>query len=149
MPTKKHSSSKIDPEQRELIERAQERARQKKRLYQHFIIFLIGSVVLILVNVIFDIGQDIRPFGIDWFVWAIIFWFLIILIHVFNVFITNRFFGKDWENRQVEKLVARQREKIEELQRKVEKEHPLPKKNEPYIPPVKNKPIDPDSNLKS
>ncbi len=149
MPTKKHSSSKIDPEQRELIERAQERARQKKRLYQHFIVFLIGSVVLILVNVIFDIGQDIRPFGIDWFVWAIIFWLLIILIHVFNVFVTNRFFGKDWENRQVEKLVAKQHQKIEELQRKVEKEHPLPKKHEPYIPPVKNKPIDPDANLKS
>ncbi len=148
MSTKKHSS-KIDPEQRELIERAQERAKQKRRLYQHFIIFLIGAVVLILLNVIFDLGQDIRPFGLDWFVWAIIFWGVILLIHAFNVFITNRFFGKDWENRQVEKLVAKQREKIEELQRKVEKDHPLPKKNEPYIPPATEKPIDPDSPINS
>ncbi|HER39995.1 MAG TPA: 2TM domain-containing protein [Salinimicrobium catena] len=149
MPTKKHTSSKIDPEQRELIERAQERARQKKRLYQHFIVFLIGSVILILVNVIFDLGKDIRPFGLDWFVWAIIFWAVIILIHVFNVFVTNKFFGKDWENRQVEKLVAKQHRRIEELQRKVEKDHPLPKKHEPYIPPTTHKPIDPDKPINS
>lgn len=148
MATKKQNS-KIDPEQRELIERAQERARQKRRLYQHFIVFLIGAVVLILLNVIFDLGQDIRPFGIDWFVWAIIFWAIILLIHVFNVFITNRFFGKDWENKQVERLVAKQRQRIEELQQKVEKDHPLPQKKEPYIPPTTEKPIDPDSPINS
>lgn len=148
MATKKQIP-KIDPEQRELIERAQERARQKRRLYQHFIVFLIGAVVLILLNVIFDLGQDIRPFGIDWFVWAIIFWAIILLIHVFNVFITNRFFGKDWENRQVERLVAKQRQRIEELQQKVEKDHPLPHKKDPFIPPATEKPIDPDSPINS
>lgn len=149
MSTKRKSASKIDPEQRELIERAQERAREKRRLYQHFIVFLIGSVVLILVNLIFEIGQDINPFGIDWFVWAIIIWGIILLIHAFNVFITNRFLGKDWENRQIEKLVAKQQERIEELRAKVEREHPLPKKNEPYIPPTTHKPIDPDEPINS
>ena len=149
MSTKRKTASKIDPEQRELIERAQERARQKRRLYQHFIVFLIGAVVLILLNVIFEIGQNINPFGIDWFVWAIILWAVILLLHVFNVFVTNRFFGKDWENRQVEKLVAKQRERIEELRKKVEKEHPLPKKDEPYIPPTTHRPIDPDAPINS
>lgn len=144
MSLKSNKTSKIDPEQRMLIERAQLRARQKRRLYQHFIIFLIGSVVLILINVIFEIGTNINPFGIDWFVWAIIFWAVILLIHVFNVFITNKFFGKDWENEQVERLVAKQQQKIAELQKKVEKDHPLPKKNEPYIPPATQDPIEPD-----
>jgi len=149
MSTKKNSSSKIDPEQRELIERAQERARQKRVLYQHFIVFLIGAVVLILLNVIFEIGKDIQPFGIDWFVWAIIFWAAILMLHVFNVFVTNKFLGKDWEERQIEKLVAKQHRRIEELQRKVEREHPLPKKHEPFIPPVKNDTIDPDAPINS
>src|SRR6056297_2448965 len=130
MSTKKHSSSKIDPEQRELIERAQMRARQKRRLYQHFIVFLLGSVVLILLNVIFEIGRDINPFGLDWFVWAIIFWALLLLIHAFNVYVTNKFFGKDWENEQVERLVAEQRRRIEELQTKVERDHPLPNRDQ-------------------
>lgn len=147
MPTKKQNTFKIDPEQRELIERAQDRARQKRKLFQHFIVFLIGSAVLIVLNVLFDIGKDIRPFGLDWFVWAIIFWFVILLIHVFNVYVTNKFLGKDWENRQIEKLVAKQHRRIEELQKKVDKEHPLPRHNEPYIPPTKNKPIDPDSPI--
>ncbi len=147
MASKKNSSSKIDPEQRELIERAQERARQKRRLYQHFIVFLVGAVVLILLNVIFDIGKDINPFGLDWFVWAIIFWAVILLIHAFNFYVTDKFMGKDWENQQVEKLVAKQRERIEELQKKVERDHPLPKKDEPFIPPASTKPIDPDAPI--
>lgn len=150
MLTKKNSSSKIDPVQRELIERAQERARQKRGLYQHFIVFLIGAVALIVLNVIFEIGQDIKPFGIDWFVWAIIIWGILLLSHIFNVFVTKKFMGKDWENRQIERLVAQQQQRIEELQRKVEKEHPLPKKHDTYIPPVeKNKSIDPDTPINS
>jgi amino acid permease len=149
MGLEKNSSSKIDPEQRMLIERAQMRARQKRRLYQHFIVFLLGSVVLILLNVIFEIGRDINPFGVDWFVWAIIFWALLLLIHVFNVYVTNKFFGKDWENEQVERLVAKQQRKIDELQKKVEKEHPLPRHDEPYIPPTTTKPIDPDAPINS
>lgn len=149
MALKKNSSSKIDPEQRELIERAQERARQKRRLYQHFIVFLLGSAVLIIINLIFDIGRDINPFNIDWWVWAIIFWAVLLLIHAFNVYVTNKFMGKDWENRQVDRLVAKQQERIEELRRQVEKDHPLPKKDEPYIPPTTSKPIDPDSPINS
>lgn len=149
MASKKNMTSKIDPEQRELIEHAQQRAKQKRRLYQHIIVFLIGAAVLIILNVVFDIGQDINPLGVNWFVWAIALWAIVLLIHVFNVFVTNKFFGKDWENRQVEKLVAKQRRKIEELQQKVDREHPLPKENEPYIPPVKTKPIDPDSPINS
>ena len=149
MALKKNSSSKIDPEQRELIERAQERARQKRRLYQHFIVFLLGSALLIIINLIFDIGRDINPFNVDWWVWAIIFWAVLLLIHAFNVYVTNKFMGKDWENRQVDRLVAKQQERIEELRRKVEKDHPLPKKDEPYIPPTTHKPIDPDSPINS
>lgn len=149
MTSKNKSSSKIDPEQRELIERAQLRARQKRRLYQHFIVFLLGSVVLILINVIFEIGTDINPFGIDWFIWAIIFWALILLIHVFNVYVTNRFFGKEWENEQVDRLVAKQQKKIAELENRIERDHPLPRKEEPFIPPSTDKPIDPDQPINS
>lgn len=149
MALEKNSSSKIDPEQRMLIERAQMRARQKRRLYQHFIVFLLGSVVLILLNVIFEIGRDINPFGIDWFVWAIIFWALLLLIHVFNVFITNKFFGKDWENEQIDRLVAKQQKKIAELQKNVERDYPLPKQGEPYVAPATKKPIDPDAPINS
>lgn len=149
MASKKNYSSKIDPEQRELIEYAQYRARKKKRLYQHFLAFLVGAVILILVNVIFEIGKDINPFGIDWFVWAIILWFLLLMVHVFNVFVTDKFMGKDWEERQVDRLVAKQQKRIAELENRVEREHPLPKENQPYVAPTPRKPIDPDSPINS
>ena len=122
----KSKRTAIDPEQREMIEKAQDRARQKRRLIQHFILFLIGSVIFIVLNAFLEYGQDIQPFGLDWFVWAIMIWAVLLFVHTYNVFVTNRFLGKDWENAQVERLVVKQRKRIEELEKKVEKEHPLP-----------------------
>ena len=147
MSSKKNHDYKIDPQQREMIEKAQARARQKKRLNLHFIVFLIGSVILILLNIVFEIGKDIRPFGLDWFAWAIIFWGVILLLHTFNVYVTNKFLGKDWEERQVERLVAKQQKRIDELQQKVERKHPLPPSDE-TLPP-KNKPTNPDAPINS
>ncbi len=103
-------------------------------------------MILILLNLVFNLLQDIQPLGLDWFVWAIIIWGIILLLHGFNVFVTNRFFGKEWENRQVEKLVAKQMEKMEELQRKVEQEHPLPTKKA-HEPRLKDKPIEPEEPI--
>lgn len=140
--SKKKSTSKIDPEQRDLIEKAQERARQKRKLYQHFILFLIGAVVFIVLNVILDFGKDIKPFGISWFVWAILLWALLFFIHVFNVYVTNKFLGKDWEDKQIERLVAKQEQRISELEQIVEQDHPLPNKTVPL--PDKKKPEDPN-----
>lgn len=125
MLSKNKSTSKIDPHQRELIEKAQRRARQKRKLYQHFILFLIGAAVFIVLDVIFEIGHTITPFGIDWFVWAIALWAILLLAHIFNVFITHKFLGKDWEDQQIDRLVARQEKRIRELEQKVEREHPL------------------------
>jgi len=135
-------TSKIDPEQRELIERAQRRAREKRRLYQHFLFFLVGAVILILLNVVFEYGKDVRPLGMDWFVWAIILWSILFLLHAFNVFVTNKFLGKEWENRQIERLVEKQRKRIYELELQVERDHPLPKRDPLNLPP--EDPISPD-----
>ena len=80
-------------EQHEVYEKARKRILQKKRLYYHFVIFLIGSVFLIVLNTFFKVGEQ---FG-EWFKYAVAIWFFVWLIHFVNVFITNRFFGKDWE----------------------------------------------------
>ncbi len=120
--TKKNKEN-IDIEQHELLENAQQRIKQKKRLYFHFVVFLIGSVFLIVVNKILNYGAQY-----NWFVWAITFWAFLFVIHVFNVFVTNRFMGKDWERRQRAKLIARQQKKIAALQEEIDKEIPLPEK---------------------
>lgn len=120
---------KLDREQHELIEKAQDRIRQKKRLYQHFVLFLVGSVFLILLNKALKVGA-----GSDWFVWAITAWAFLFCVHFFNVFIGNRFLDKEWERKQREKLIALQKRKIEELRTQVEKEYPARSKSNPSQP---------------
>ncbi|MFT5216958.1 MAG: dihydrofolate reductase [Glaciecola sp.] len=122
---KKKQQPQIDKEQLELIKNAQRRIKQKKRLYIHFVVFLLGAVFLILANTVLGIGDNIQFFGIDWFVFAVFGWLFFFVYHVFNVFITNKFMGKDWQKQQLAKLVAKQKERIGKLQQKVEKENPI------------------------
>lgn len=118
--SKNKKTERLDSEQREQYEYARKRVKQKKRLMQHFIVFLAGSLLLIIINPILGIGKDF--FISNWFAWAILFWALLFLVHVLNVFILNKFMGKEWEDRQIEKLKAKQQAKIDSLYLEVEKE---------------------------
>lgn len=113
--SKKKITPQIDKDQLELIKNAEKRIKQKKRLYIHFVIFLIGAVFLILANTALGIGEDVMFFGINWFVYAILLWLIIFIYHFITVFITHKFMGKEWEDQQRNKLVAKQQERIEAL----------------------------------
>ena len=118
--SKKKGVSTLDLEQHELLENAQRRIKQKKSLFAHFVIFLIASVFLILINKILKYGETY-----DWFIWVITAWAFLFVIHTFNVFVTSKFMGKDWERAQREKLVAKQKRRISELQKEIETDFPL------------------------
>ena len=122
--TKNKTKPEVNLEQHDLLESAHARIKQKKRLYEHFIIFLIGSVFLVLINKILKFGIEY-----DWFVWAITFWAFLFVMHVVNVFVIQKFMGKDWERQQREKLVLKQKEKIAELQKEIETDFPLSRIN--------------------
>lgn len=110
-------------EGREQFLYAQDRIRQKKRLNQHFIIFLVGAVFMIVLHYVLDVGKDF--FITNWSVWAIIVWAFILCVHVINVFFTHRFMGKEWENKMLDKLRDKQRKRIAELQQQVDQEIPI------------------------
>ena len=112
--SKNKKISKLDVEQHELLENAQKRIQQKKRLYTHFVVFLVGSVFLVLINKILKYGQEY-----NWFIWAITFWAFLFVLHIFNVFITNKFMGKDWERLQRERLVQKQKNRISEIEQEI------------------------------
>lgn len=136
---KKKIKPQIDKEQLELIQNAQRRVKQKKRLYVHFVIFLIGALLLVLANIALGIGKDINPFGINWFVYAIAFWLLLFLYHVINVFVFNKFMGKEWEQQQLDKLVAKQQMRIEKIKTELKKEAPHIAQSEVYNEELKAK----------
>ena len=143
--SKKPKTAHLDLDQKELFEHAQERLKQKKRLTQHFVIFLAGSILLIVLNVVLGYGKDFKLFGTDWFVWAILLWTFFFLIHALNVVITNKFMGKDWHDRQMKKLVAKQEAKIEQMRQQVNIDMPLPEKKTPIL--EQSKPLNPNKPL--
>ena len=136
---KKKVKPQIDKEQLELIQNAQRRIKQKKRLYVHFVLFLIGSLLMVFANVTLGIGKNIKFFQLDWFVIVILAWLFIFLYHVLNVFIVNKFMGKEWEQRQLDKLVAKQQVRIEKIKTELTKETPHIAKSEVYNEELKAK----------
>ena len=116
---KKKPVPQIDKEQMELIKNAQRRVKQKRRLYMHFVIFLIGAIFLIIINTVLGVGETTKIFGMDWFVFAILAWLFLFIYHLFNVFITHKFMGKEWEQNQVDQLLSKQKVRISELEKTV------------------------------
>ncbi|GGD20213.1 2TM domain-containing protein [Flavobacterium orientale] len=108
----------MENQQHEKYEYARRRIKQKKRLYFHFILFLIGSLFFLLVDKIYDI----QPFE-GWYLWAVTLWFFFFILHFIKVYITDRFMNKNWEREQIDRLVALQDKKIEQLQKKIESEN--------------------------
>ncbi len=141
--SKAKKTERIDAEQREQYEYARQRIIQKKNLMRHFIVFLVGSVLLVIINPLLGYGKEF--FVQDWFIWAILIWTFIFLVHLFNVFVMSKFMGKEWENRQMEKLKIRQAERIAELQKQVDTELQLPKTKPNYTERNElNNPLPPD-----
>ncbi|MFD0760675.1 2TM domain-containing protein [Lutibacter aestuarii] len=124
----------MNNEQHELYENARNRIKQKKRLYFHFVVFLIGSVFLIITNKVLNIGEQY-----DWFVWAILLWFFLWILHFVNVFFTHPFMGKEWERKQTEKLVHKQELRIAKLEKELIKEADLKLESEQYASTLKKK----------
>ncbi|MFL1897164.1 2TM domain-containing protein [Aquimarina sp. 2-A2] len=117
--SKKKETPHIDAEQRELFENARIRILEKKRLLHHFIFFLAGAIFFIVLNLVFGFGKDIRLFDVDWFVYVILIWVFILLIHTGKVVLFSKFMGKEWTDRQMLKLVAKQKAQIEKMEREM------------------------------
>lgn len=122
---KKKEPQYIDHEQLALIENAQHRVKQKKRLYTHFILFIIGSGLIVFANLILKVAKDFMPFEKPWCFPVVVLWFAILLYHLLNVFVINTFMGKAWEKKQLDKLVQKQQYRIEKIKLELEKEAPL------------------------
>ncbi|MBU2950769.1 dihydrofolate reductase [Tamlana agarivorans] len=128
---KKKPTPQIDKEQLELIKNAQKRIKQKKRLYFHFVLFLIGSAFLIIANTVLGMGTELNQIlGTEWFLFAILIWLFFLMYHTFNVFVTHKFMGKDWEQKQLAILVDKQKKRIEQLQSNLPKEESIAKQPE-------------------
>ena len=100
----------MEREQHEQYEYARKRLKQKKGLYYHFVLLILGGIFLFLAN-------HFVVFGItfNWAIWVITFWAFLFILYLITVYITDRVMNKNWEREQTEKLVVKQKQKIEQL----------------------------------
>ena len=103
----------MEQQDHELYENARRRIRQKKVLYFHFVLFLAGSLFMFVANVLLKLGDPVI-----WYLWAITVWFFLLILHFVKVYITDRFMNKHWERQQIDRLVAKQQNKIRQLEAK-------------------------------
>lgn len=113
---------------REQYEYARSRIRKKRRLVRHFIFFIAGSILFLIMDLILKLVADSLP--TNWSAYLILFWFFLLLVHTLNFLLINKFMDKEWENRQIEKLKNKQMERILQLQKKVEKKYILTEEKE-------------------
>ena len=109
----------------QLYENAKKRIRQRKRLYYHFVVFAIGVIFLLILNKLFNIGEDTFS---DWSYYVIGIWFFFWCLHFSNVYITHRFMNKEWEFRETERLIQKQEAKLAEIAEKIQKKYDAKKK---------------------
>lgn len=109
----------MEKEVHEQYEYARRRIKQKKRLYFHFVVLVLGSLLLFL-------GHNFLNSTVvsDWYLWIITFWLFLFILHFIKIFITDRFMNKDWEREQIDRLVALQKKKVEQLQIQIENDEP-------------------------
>ena len=107
----------MEKELQEQYEYARKRIRQKKVLYFHFILFLLGSLYMYVANALMEVGAPTI-----WYTWVIAGWLLLLILHFIKVYITDRFMNKDWERDQVNKLVTKQQNRLEKIKQKTANE---------------------------
>ena len=115
-------TSHIDDNTIELLENAQERVRQKRNVYRHFIFFLFISGFILFVDLALSVGENLIFFDYSWSIWIVLIWSFILLYHLFDVFVSKRIISKKWVSAQKSLLIKVQQEKIKSLKKDIEKE---------------------------
>ncbi|CAM3637873.1 2TM domain-containing protein [Flavobacterium chungbukense] len=110
----------MEKEVHEQYEYARRRLRQKKVLYLHFVLFLLGSLFLFIANRFFGFGEVTTQ---NWCIWGITIWLFIFILHFIKVYITDRFMNKKWEREQIDRLVALQQKRISQLESSISEEN--------------------------
>ena len=115
-------TSHIDDNTIELLENAQNRVRQKRNVYRHFIFFLFISGFILFVDLALSVGENLIFFDYSWSIWIVLIWSFILLYHLFDVFVSKRIISKKWVSAQKSHLIKVQQEKIKSLKKDIEKE---------------------------
>ena len=106
----------MDKNQRDKFDRAKKRVEDVKGFYYHLASYLGVNIFITTMKIIRDLdngasfGEALFDFG-TFAVWF--FWGIGLLFHGAKVFSLNPIFGKDWEERQIQKYIERDKRESE------------------------------------
>jgi hypothetical protein len=83
-------------------QRAHQRVQELKSFYSHLAVYIIGNLGLFLINML------TTP-NVLWFLWPLLGWGIGLAMHAFWLFAGDRVFGRDWEEREIRKIMEREK----------------------------------------
>ena len=106
----------MDNNSRNKLEKAKKRVKELKGFYIHLTIYILVNTFISTIKIVVDLGEGASfneaffNFGIFavWFFWGIGLFF-----HGLKVFSNNVFFGKDWEEKQIQKYMDKDKKEAE------------------------------------
>jgi hypothetical protein len=93
-----------------MIETNPEYQAAKKRVcairdfYTHVVVYIVVNIGLFALNFVTSYGRW-------WFYWVIFGWGLGVLGHAYDVYGSNFFFGKDWEDKKIAEILDKGKNK--------------------------------------
>lgn len=102
------------------MDRAKKRVGELKGFYIHLTVFILVNTFISTMKIVRNLG-DGETFGEafwDFGTFAVwIFWGIGVFFHGAKVFSFNPFFGKDWEKRQIQKYMEKDKKEAERYRR--------------------------------
>lgn len=98
--------------------RAKKRVAELKGFYIHLTVFVLVNIFIITASVLGRMGNEesfIEAFFNFGTFSTFIFWGLGVLFHGSKVFSYNPFFNKDWEERQIQKYMEKNRQEADKF----------------------------------
>lgn len=93
-------------EEEKRIQHAREQVAAMRSFYTHLFTYLVVNLGLFLINY-FSRGGN----GPWWFYWPLLGWGIGLASHAFSVFGAYGLFGRDWEEKQVKRLLEKEAKK--------------------------------------
>jgi len=93
-------------EDKDLLKHAREQVEAKRGFLVHLLVYLLANAGMFLLN---WLGRG--PNGSWWFYWPLFGWGIGLAAHGFSVFGAFGLFGRDWEEREVKKILDRERDR--------------------------------------
>lgn len=83
---------------------AQKRVKEIRGFYEHLIVFILVTIILIVINLMTS------PEYL-WFLWCIMGWGVGLVFHGLKVFAISPFFNKEWEERKIKEFLEKDKNK--------------------------------------